>query len=795
MDKEQCFLEDEKKQKTPLMIQYHSIKKNYKDFILFFRLGDFYEMFFDDATIASKILNIFLTKRSKEVPMCGIPAHNYNNYLKKLVWAGKKVAICEQTETPSEAKENGRLIVNREVTRIITKSNIEYEIDEISTGCNIGLLSLYIENKNFYTCLFDINTGMFIYYNDVTENLSSFLIKISPAEIITNVDIINDDIPLKWKEVSSQLKISNENNNIKNIKQISEKILNFYNTCGDGYKKSFDMIFNYLNYISSPLPQEAPIIFSTKERIFLNETLIKKLNILDHPMGKEHTLLGIINYTLTTGGERLLRKEICLPLSNIQKINERLDIIQNIIVSFLRQRITVNFPTIDPQRLFHKITNNNCSINDIYNFSNTVIEIEELFAFIKKKSTCVMFKNIKCDNQFSQYLKSLFVVEETSNTISFIKNNNENLQSLEKEKEGFLLELNVLHNKYIQITGINNLKIKSNEMSGMFIEIPLSQMKKIGESFTFKQSLTNCSRYLTNELIVLDKNIMIVENNIQVEKKAILQNICLIIIEQKEYYKKLIESLFLTDFFFSLAKASFFLNMSRPVLNDTFNLKIINGRHIVVEKHVSEFIPNNTNITLQKRIMLITGPNMGGKSTYLRQNAIIVCLGHIGCFVPAETAEIGVVDNIFIRIGADDDISSQKSTFMMEMEELSKILEKATPRSLLILDEIGRGTSVKDGLSIAEALLEYIVEDLMCRTFFATHFYELSKTQSDFIGFLKTSYFFDSNTNNIVLLHKIEYGVASSSFGINVAKMVKLPEKLIKRSEELFSLKNKIENF
>lgn len=796
---------------TPMMKQYIEVKEKYNDCIIFYRLGDFYEMFFEDAKIVSKILDLALTKKAcgngQFAPMCGIPYHVVNQYLYKLVSNGFKVAICEQTEDPKLAKN----IVKREVIKIITPGTID-NFDEISCLKNNYIMSIYVDSTNLSITYSDISTSeifvtsiLQIDKENLLNTLEEEVVKISPSEIIFNSNILksmekniiklckNLNILYSKVDLDNKFMALKENNLLFYKQNIDNKILLF----------SLDNFYKYVCKFGLKLNDFKNInIYKLKDflRIDANSRInleIKKNNFTNTIDG---SLLSILNYTKTPMGFRLLNKWLDQPLVDIEKIKTRQNYIQSLFENNdLRNELENLLSNIcDIERINSKISFGNCNARDLINLKNSI-------------SNCPLIKKIlfKSNTNLTSIADMIPDIDDIYALIdsSIVEDVGVSLKDGNLIKEGYSKELDLIRNNKIngkknlleyEITERKNTKIKNlrlvfNKKTGYFFEVTKSYQNLVPEYFKLKQTLTNANRYKTEELLKIENMIFGSENEIIEKEYNIFISIRNTINFNIKRLQMLSDIVAFIDVIFSLSKLSFKNNYCKPKLNNTGILKIINGRHPVIEKFLNssnEFISNNTDIGQKDNlIQIITGPNMSGKSTYIRQIALIVIMAQMGCFVPADSANISVVDKIFTRIGACDNLFKGESTFMVEMKEVNNILKYSTKNSLLILDEVGRGTSTYDGLSLAWSIVEYIAKNIKSKTFFATHYHELIDLENKFseIKNKHIEVYEDCENDDIVFLRKIISGGANKSYGIAVAKLAGLPFEVIERAKVILS--------
>ena len=799
-------------QLTPMMQQYFEIKNQHKDKILFFRLGDFYEMFFEDAITASKELEITLTGRDcgqeEKAPMCGIPYHSAENYIARLIEKNYKVAICEQVEDPALAKG----IVRREVIKIITPGTV-IESSMLDERNNNYLLSLYSDSKHLALSYVDLSTGEFYCtYADNADasNIRNEIIRINPSEIISNLEL--SDIKAAYsaynlldkkyydhEDCSRRLKRQFGVTSLEGLGIDSECLLRSTGAVllylDDIQKVSLDNI----NYIKSYSISNFMVLDqSTRRNLELSETIRGK--------SKKGALLSVIDRTSTAMGGRKLKGWLEKPLLSTTEINGRLDAVDELFNDFLKREEIKEYlkSMYDIERLASRIALGSANAKDLIAFRNSVRNLPHIKSMLSD-CTSSLLKNTYDNLDILEDLYQIVDKSITEDPPFTLKEGN-------LIKDGYLPQLDEirvgsvngkqwiaeLEQKEKEKSGIKSLKIGFNRVFGYYIDITKSNLSSVPEYFIRKQTLSNSERYITPELKRLEDMVLGAEEKlIELEYQTFIE----IRSEIAGHIKRIQQTAsFLSDLdcICSLAEVSQKYNYVRPIVNNEDVLIIEKGRHPVVEAQNSElkFVPNDTLLDNEEnRMLIITGPNMAGKSTYMRQVALITLMAQIGCFVPASKAEIGVVDRIFTRVGASDDLASGQSTFMVEMSELANIINNATSKSLVILDEIGRGTSTFDGLSIAWSVVEFITDKgkLGAKTLFATHYHELTELEDKIDGVKNYCVMVEEKGRDIVFLRKIARGGASGSYGIHVARLAGIPEPILERSSEILSILEKSE--
>jgi DNA mismatch repair protein MutS len=820
---------------TPIMFQYKGIKAQYTDHLLFFRLGDFYELFYEDAVIASNVLDIVLTQRDKlrnPVPMCGIPAHASQSYIARLIKLGYRVAICEQVETP-ETKAAGTGPLKREVVRIITPGTImddilleakEYNF-LLAISCNANK---NLENANFGIAFVDISTGDIFTELQHYSSLDVLLSRLRPKEILITSNIINNESLQKiftpYKSIIRSISSSSVERGIA-----AAKILRFYNVqaldaFGDFSSDEISSMAAILTYVQSTHRSNMPY-FAAPQKLVSNDFLQiddftqKSLEILESNSSvKGATLLDVIDMTLTAGGARLLKMRLSSPLKNTDLIRERLDsvniFVQNSEMLAKTRAVLKNMPDI--MRAMSRISYDSCNSRDISTLRAGLLQIgklrEVLLSFLSNMQLDnTDFTNSKNNSQSGNHscelINAIANVHDYSALHLLLSNTLEDslpintrdgklirrgycsdLDDIYNFIESADVELENLRNDYALETGISSIKIKQNKILGYYLEISKSHEEKIPYSFTRRQSLLNSIRYTTHDLSDLEDKINTAFERAQVLEMQIFCQLIEKIIAMREQIISTARSIAIIDVSAGLAQCAIQREYSRPVITEESDFRVKNGRHAIVEaiktfEH-TQFIANDCILENEQKTWLLTGPNMAGKSTFLRQNALLIILAQIGSFVPADEFTLGCVNKLFARIGASDDLAMGRSTFMVEMIETATILRNANDKSFVILDEIGRGTSTYDGLAIAWACLEHIIDEKKCRCIFATHYHEITKMPHITCYKMCVS---ASTNDDIAFLYKVKEGAAQSSYGIQVAKAAGMPNIVIERSKELLA--------
>ncbi|KXG76863.1 DNA mismatch repair protein MutS [Thermotalea metallivorans] len=799
---------------TPMMRQYLDLKELYKDCILFFRLGDFYEMFFEDAITASKELEITLTGRDcglkERAPMCGVPYHSADSYIAKLIDRGYKVAICEQIEDPSAAKG----IVKRDVVRIITPGTV---IDPhlLQEKENNYIMAIYCSKEGIGVSFGDISTGEMrtteFFGPKAPCSLLDEIAKISPREIIFN-SLTYLDHPLESEIVA----VVNTNLYLFDAwafeKDYAQKKIkdHFHLLALDGLgladkELSVAATGALLEYLQQTQKNSLKHIhqvryYTIEQFMILDKFTRRNLELTEtiRDKSKKGSLLWVMDKTNTAMGARMLRRWIEEPLQDVASIQSRLDAVEELKVNLLAREDLKELlgQVYDLERLVARISYGNANGRDLISLKLSLEVLPEIRKILSNLSTSRL-KNILDHIDPLEEVRNLIdeaIVDDPPLTIKeggIIKDSyHPEIASLREAITNGKSWIASLESKERQLTGIKSLKISYNKVFGYFIEVTKSNLSAVPQHYMRKQTLANAERYITPELKEVESRILGAEEKIvELEYQVFIQ----IREEIGKHTKKIQDTataLAALDVLVSFAEISDKFGYTKPVITEKEEIHIINGRHPVVERTMplGMFVANDTLLDCnENRFAIITGPNMAGKSTYMRQVALIVLMAQIGCFVPADKAAIGIVDRIFTRVGASDDLSQGQSTFMVEMSELANILNNATRKSLIILDEIGRGTSTYDGLSIAWAVVEHIsnYENIGARTLFATHYHELTELEGILDGVKNYCISVKEHGDDIIFLRKIIRGGADQSYGIQVAKLAGISETVIHRAKQI----------
>ena len=789
---------------TPMMKQYNEIKAGYMDSILFYRMGDFYEMFYEDAKIASKELGLTLTKRNKktDVPLAGIPYHSAASYIAKLVGRGYKVAICEQVEDPKTAKG----IVKRDVIRVITPGTV-IDTEYLDEKINNYLMGIIFDDKKAAVAYVDITTGEFRTGEIEGENLGYKLLgeinKISPKEIITD----DKGYSFLSKELENHRMKDGINLHKAPVVKNSEKYLTEYfgiqslDSFGIGEKelviKISSMILKYV--VDLQKGKDIPvtkIVYSSSDDIMeLNLTTQKNLDIISNWKGESSngTLLWVLDYCKSSMGSRLLKKIIKNPLLNIEKIKKR----QNDIGFFidevlLREDIREKLKDIyDIERIIGKLVLETVNGRDLVALKQSIRTSLELYRVLQGNE---LFK-IDAEKLIEVYnLIEKIIVDEPPFSIregGIIKDNYnselDELRDISNHGKDYILKI---ESEEREKTGIKGLKIKYNKVFGYFIEITKANMDMVPDYYIRKQTLTNAERYIVPELKTYEEKILNAKTRIETLEYYLFKELTGEIKKYRETLQDLGYKIGYLDVITNFAHVAIKNGYVKPEITEDSSLEILGGRHPIIEKLIpaGEFVKNKVLMDDNKNFVILTGPNMSGKSTYMKQIALIIIMAHIGSYVPADYAKIGIVDRIFTRIGASDDLMTGQSTFMLEMSEVANILNSATSKSFIILDEIGRGTSTFDGISIATAISEYVHDNIRAKTIFATHYHELTQLGEKLERAENYRIEVEENNNEIKFLREIVKGGADKSYGIEVARLAGLPKEILLNSKKILKV-------
>ena len=789
---------------TPMMKQYNEIKADYEDSILFYRMGDFYEMFYEDAKTASRELGLTLTKRNKktDVPLAGIPYHSAASYIAKLVGKGYKVAICEQVEDPKTAKG----IVKRDVIRVITPGTI-IDTEYLDEKVNNYLLGVLADDKKIALAYVDITTGEFRASEITGGNLGYKLLgeinKISPKEIMT------DDKGYEFlsKELESHRMKDGISLHRGALVRNSEKYLAEYfgvqslESFGIGDKelviKTAGMVLKYVVELQKgkELPVTKIVYSSSKEVMELNLTTQKNLDIISNWRGESTngTLLWVLDYCKSSMGSRLLKKIIKNPLLNIEKIKKRQEHIEFFINEvLLREEIREKLKDIyDIERIIGKLVLETINGRDLTALKQSIRNSLELYKMLQGHE---LFK-IDVEKLIEVYnMIEKIIVEDPPFSIregGIIKDgyNKEldELRNISNHGKDYILKI---ESDEREKTGIKGLKVKYNKVFGYFIEITKANLENVPDYYIRKQTLTNAERFIVPELKTYEEKVLNAKTRIETLEYYLFKELTEEIKKYRETLQDLGYKIAYLDVVSNLAHVAIKNGYVKPEITADSSLEILGGRHPIIEKLIpaGEFVKNKVILDDRKNFIILTGPNMSGKSTYMKQTALIIIMAHMGSYVPADYAKIGLVDRIFTRIGASDDLMTGQSTFMLEMSEVANILNSATEKSFIILDEIGRGTSTFDGISIATAISEYIHDNIRAKTIFATHYHELTQLGDKLDRAENYRIEVEENDKDIKFLREIVKGGADKSYGIEVARLAGLPKEILTNSKKILKV-------
>ena len=792
---------------SPMMQQYVLTKEKYKDAILLYRLGDFYEMFFEDAVTASKELDLTLTGKmcglDERAPMCGIPYHALDGYLAKLIEKGYKVAICEQLTEPKK----GVKLVERDVVRVITPGTL-IDSNLLDDKKNNYILSACLDGGIVGVAYTDISTGIIYLAEQNLNQFNDLLVRVRPSEIICNKNLAeiadtllatklqiipnfqvrafeNFDFDECYKTLTNQID-KKELIGLTDKKQtiISAGIL--INYLLETQKRSLSHI-NTISYIQDS--EFMAIDSNTRRNLELTETIKDRK--------KRGSLLWLLDKTQTSMGSRCLRTYIEQPLYDEKLINQRLngveELVKNIVV---RDALTSLLGSVyDIERLCGKVSYNNLTPKDTIALKNSLSVLPEIKEKLSGFKSTIL-KNIAKDIYDYSSIYNMLDSAIVENPPYVLKDGGFIKKGYSKELDD-ICNISTVGKTWLatleaderEKTGIKNLKIGYNSVFGYYIEVSKGQVDQVPYRYQRKQTIANAERYITNELKEMENKILHAEEQKIALEIKLFNEIREVLLENVSAMQKTARQIAVLDALLSLAIVACEKNYCKPQVSSSINsIEIVNGRHPVVEALLKneDFIPNDTFLNnTDSRTMIITGPNMAGKSTYMRQVALIALMAHIGSFVPAQKANIALTDKIFTRVGASDDLAFGQSTFMVEMSEVSNILKQATNNSLIVLDEVGRGTSTFDGLSIAWSVMEYLSKTLKAKTLFATHYHELTELEGLLDGVKNYRINVKEFNDTIIFLRKIVRGGANKSFGIEVAKLAGLPENVITRAKEI----------
>ncbi len=795
---------------TPMMQQYLAVKEEYKDAIVFFRLGDFYEMFFDDAKTVSREIGLTLTGRDcgreERAPMCGVPYHSADAYIAKLVRLGHKIVICEQVEDPASAQG----LVKRDVTRIITPGTVTEDTMLTETKNNY-LCAVYLDEGEAGLTFADVSTGDL--YNTrisgeaLIQKVLNELSVYDPAEVVLNVSKRSDNALYDYFFTRPSCMINDNADWRFDMITAEQAILTQFSGTPDKMGLQFESqirsVGAMLGYISETQRTTVSYIknlnvYSDDEYLEIDMNSRRSLELTETMRNKEFkgSLLWVLDRTHSAMGARVLRKWTEQPLISMNEINARLDAVEALYEDAItRGEIIENMKNVrDLERLMTRIAYGTANPKDLRAMSST-LAVVPIIQELLRDNPCSVLRELAEDMGNTDDIVDLinraikvdppFSVREGG----FIeKGYNEMVDDLVDILEHGKDYIKTIESREREATGISKLKVGYNKVFGYYIEVTKSGLDSVPDTYIRKQTLVNCERFITDELKDLEANILGASDKDGKLEYELFCQITDYIKESRERVQQAANALATVDAICSLADVAFKNGYVRPEVDYGDVIDIRDGKHPVVEKFSKDsyFVPNDTYLdTGRNRLALITGPNMAGKSTYMRQTAIICIMAQIGSFVPASSARIGIVDKIFTRVGASDDLASGQSTFMLEMNEVAYILRNATKRSLIIYDEIGRGTSTYDGMSIARAVAEYTCEKVGAKTLFATHYHELTDLEAECEGIINYNIAAKKKKDDILFLRKIVRGATDDSYGIEVAKLAGVPSPVIQRAKNV----------
>lgn len=800
---------------SPMMGQYQSVKNKYPNTILMFRLGDFYEMFFDDAITVSRELDLTLTSRAcgdkKRAPMCGVPHHAVQSYIARLIKKGYKVAICEQMEDPAQAKD----IVAREVTRIVTGGTVT-DAETLTEDKNNYLMSLYLDNDGVGAVWTDVSTSeTYNYYIPcpIKVKLNDLLLRVAPSEIICNGKMLAESVELssvKFGNVCPMSQYDDDKFELDGAKallsglmgerELRELLKTPACVCAEGALVSYVRSMQFTDKINVGVAES----FETDGTLDIDANTAKTLELTESQSKKRGTTLrDVLNKTSTAMGDRLLQKWILRPLRVKNKIDERLDAVEALYKDTItREGLRSELSRVkDVLRIAANLAIGAIKPKDVLALNASLHALPDIKALLDRVDAPLIDRldgEIELEPELTELIdRAIFVgdadkskgKDDRESTVirdgfdekldeyrALIRNSREIIAKMESEER--------------EKTRIRNLKISYNRLFGYFIEVPRQQASSVPSEYERRQTVANAERYTTDGLKQLEYKILNASELADKREAELYSSVLATLRDNCAAFNKLGKALAALDALVALATVAKANGYVKPEIVESDELFIVEGRHPVAELLPSDelFVPNNTAVNgSDSKIMLITGPNMAGKSLYMRQVALITVLAHMGSFVPAKSARIGLVDKIFTRVGASDDLSSGRSTFMVEMSEVSTILANATDKSLVLLDEIGRGTSTYDGLSIAWAVIERLAQTTRAKILFSTHFHELTELEGTLDGIKNYKFTAKEQDDGIKFVRKIMRGSANKSFGIEVSALAGLPQSVIDRAKQILS--------
>ena len=794
---------------SPMITQYEALKEEYKDCILFFRLGDFYEMFNEDAIIASKELDLTLTgkdcSRAERAPMCGVPYHAYESYVQKLIERGYKVAICEQMEQP------GKKLVRRDVVRVITPGTV-IDSSMLIENCNTYIMCIYKSKNTISYAYSDISTGE-IYVSEYSgENwlgyINDQIVRVMPSEIICNAEMLSASNDLPCVQSNTKFRFSAYYEWAFNYYDAEKTVLKQYNIKSiKGYdfdsKNCVIAVGALLEYFLETQKRELkhikmPRLLRDEQFMYIDTNTRRNLEIEQtmRENSKYGSLLWVIDKTCTNGGSRMLRNWLRQPLQDKNAINDRLDMVEALYNDALSRADLKNClsKVQDIERIVGKIAYGNLTPKDCLALATSLAETPNIKTVLNRTNNEQLMRlanNLVDTTAISDLINATIIdsppalMKDGGYIRPGFNSSLDRLRDLKRNAEDYILQI---QNNEREKTGIKNLKIGYNKVFGYYLEVNKMYSDLVPFNYIRKQTVSNNERYITEELKKFEEEVLTSHEDAIKLESQIFANLKEQLLNNTEVMQQVANIISVVDCIYSLSTVAVENDYCKPNITEGKQINIVAGRHPVVEKMLKgqDFIPNDCKLNdAEQRTMILTGPNMAGKSTFMRQVALITYLAHIGSFVPASSADICIIDRIFTRIGASDDLSVGQSTFMVEMIEVANILNYCTNNSLIILDEVGRGTSTFDGLSIAWAVVEYLSKNLKAKTLFATHYHELMQLEGLYEGVKNFCISIKEIGGKLVFLRKIMRGSATRSYGIEVASLAGLPESIVNRAKEL----------
>jgi DNA mismatch repair protein MutS len=791
---------------TPMMAQYLAIKAQHPHELVFYRMGDFYELFFDDAKKAARLLDVTLTARGKSngapIPMCGVPYHAADNYLARLVRLGESVAIVEQIGDPATTKGP----VERQVMRVITPGTISDEILLDESRDNL-LVSLCHQDGRSGIATLDITSGRFTVQEvDTLEALLGELQRLNPAELLVPDDVTFPDAISRRAGVRKQAPWEYDLDAAQRLltQQFGTRDLaGFGCTDLELALRAAGCLMNYVRQTQrTALPHIRALAVERRGEAVEMDAATRRNLELDTNIagGSEHTLFSVVNTTVTAMGARLLKRWLHRPLARLDALQTRQQCVGDLLQQYRFEPVRdILRPIGDMERILSRIALHSARPRDLTRLAQSLTCIPDLLSRLHQSLSTHLIAQAQHITAFPDIV-DLLQRAITENPPMVIRDGGviadgydaelDELRAIQQNAGDFLIQLELQERER---TGLPNLKVGYNRVSGYYIELPTAQSKQAPAEYIRRQTLKNAERYITPELKAFEDKALSAKSRSLAREKVLYDALIERLNEDLLLLQTTSQAIAELDALAALAERAETLNWCQPDLQLTPGLHIVNGRHPVVEQVVQQingeaFVPNDLALDANQRMLIITGPNMGGKSTYMRQAALIVLLAHIGSFVPAEHARIGLVDRIFTRIGSSDDLASGRSTFMVEMTETANILHNATPKSLVLMDEIGRGTSTFDGLSLAWACAHYLAERVRAFTLFATHYFELTNLPDECTGVANAHLDASEHHDDIVFLHKVQLGAASKSYGLQVAKLAGIPREVLAAAKDKLQL-------